>query len=382
MNKRKQMADYHDQFVVLAETKTLPQICKILDLSANSVDRYLKKLGILCVSDRTTISEHHDRIIDLVNKSYNLSEIAKELNINSGSIRSYLKSKSINLLKSRNGVKALNIPINYKSSYYVYGHYLGNGKLFYVGKGIRGRKDNTFGRSKEWKLFTEANSWYSEIIIDGLTESEALLKENEIMNSVPGLLNIRLNSFELELKDLENTFYYDSTSPSCLRWKVWNNQKNESKRLPNDAAGTLSRTKYNVVQGYKVGFNNKEYKAHRVVLYLHGIDCKGKIVDHIDGNPCNNRLENLRVIDQAENCRNLKLRIDNKTGVSGLDLIKIGSTWFYRAKVTIVGNHLSQQFSVSKYGLIPAFYKACEWRKEQIRLLNEQGAGYTERHGT
>jgi len=170
-----------------------------------------------------------------------------------------LKRKAISLLKSRNGVKTLNIPLNYKSSYYVYGHYLDNGKLFYVGKGIRGRKDNTFGRSKEWKLFTDVNSWCSEIIVDGLTESEALLKENEIINSVPDLLNIRLNSFELDLKDLENTFYYDSTSPSCLRWKVWNNQKNESKRLPNDVAGTLSHTKYNIVQGYKVGFNNKEY---------------------------------------------------------------------------------------------------------------------------
>ena len=39
-------------------------------------------------------------------------------------------------------------------------------------------------------------------------------------------------------------------------------------------------------------------------------------------------------------------------------------------------------FSVEKHGNEEAFRLACEWRSEQIRLLNEQGAGYTERHGT
>jgi hypothetical protein len=45
------------------------------------------------------------------------------------------------------------------------------------------------------------------------------------------------------------------------------------------------------------------------------------------------------------------------------------------------GKKHSKSFSISKYGYEEAFRLACEARVEAIRLLNEQGAGYTEYHG-
>jgi hypothetical protein len=39
-------------------------------------------------------------------------------------------------------------------------------------------------------------------------------------------------------------------------------------------------------------------------------------------------------------------------------------------------------FSISKLGNDEAFRQACEYRAKMIAELNEQGANYTERHGT
>lgn len=57
--------------------------------------------------------------------------------------------------------------------------------------------------------------------------------------------------------------------------------------------------------------------AHRLIwLLVHGeVPPKGMVIDHIDGNPDNNRLDNLRVVSQRENTKNRgrrKKKIDNR----------------------------------------------------------------------
>lgn len=41
-------------------------------------------------------------------------------------------------------------------------------------------------------------------------------------------------------------------------------------------------------------------------------------VDHIDGNSCNNRKDNLRLVSRQNNIDNTKVRIDNKIGIRGI----------------------------------------------------------------
>ncbi len=111
----------------------------------------------------------------------------------------------------------------------------------------------------------------------------------------------------------------------------------------------------------------------------------GFIIDHIDGNPLNNLITNLRLITKTENNRNTGKAKNNTSGVVGVSLgtnngVK-GAVWtasYYNPQ----GKRVAKKFSVKKHGNEEAFRLACEWRSEQIRLLNEQGAGYTERHGT
>ena len=64
----------------------------------------------------------------------------------------------------------------------------------------------------------------------------------------------------------------------------------------------------NKITGYRVvRINNKLYKYHRVVYYLHNEEwdirdsCRDNSIDHIDRNKLNNNIENLRVVTNQQN---------------------------------------------------------------------------------
>jgi hypothetical protein len=86
-------------------------------------------------------------------------------------------------------------------------------------------------------------------------------------------------------------------------------------------------------QGYvTVGIRKRIYKAHRLAwLITHGIWPIG-LIDHIDGNKSNNRLSNLRLVNETGNAENV--RRPNKRNKSGF----MGVIWFqnkWRASITI-----------------------------------------------
>lgn len=96
----------------------------------------------------------------------------------------------------------------------------------------------------------------------------------------------------------------------------------------------LSQWKWNCNgQGYASRYNpNGKHRGsaifmHRVIL---GSD-EGTIVDHINGDPLDNRRCNLRVCTTAQNSYNRKVRKDSKTGVKGIT--RHGNKW--RAKISI-----------------------------------------------
>lgn len=64
------------------------------------------------------------------------------------------------------------------------------------------------------------------------------------------------------------------------------------------------------------------YYAHRVAWAMHYGEWPSDVIDHIDGNPLNNKIENLRCVTQAINSRNCRLVSGetrrNRTGVSGV----------------------------------------------------------------
>lgn len=90
------------------------------------------------------------------------------------------------------------------------------------------------------------------------------------------------------------------------RW--WNN------RFANQEALT-SRIK----SGYPSGAIAKKYiAAHRAAWCLHYGHWPEGFIDHINGDRSDNRIENLRLVDNQTNCKNQKLRRTNKSGVMGV----------------------------------------------------------------
>jgi hypothetical protein len=66
------------------------------------------------------------------------------------------------------------------------------------------------------------------------------------------------------------------------------------------------------------GIFGVKYLAHRIIWkMIHNEDAVG--IDHIDGDPTNNRLSNLREAPQSVNGKNMKIRRNNTSGVMGVN---------------------------------------------------------------
>ena len=175
--------------------------------------------------------------------------------------------------------------------------------------------------------------------------------------------------------------YYDITSPTKLRWKIdrVGGHRHETVIFKADSpAGSEGTYGY-----WKCSIEGKSYKVHRIIYQLFYKDLEPTYeIDHIDGNKGNNLIENLRKVERKLNKRNKSLYKCNSSGVCGvLWRNRAGGTSSVACWYDLDGKRRSKDFSAAKYGLLPAFKMACEYREIQINKLNKSGGGYTDRHG-
>ena len=88
----------------------------------------------------------------------------------------------------------------------------------------------------------------------------------------------------------------------------------------------LDRDGYVKYSGRKDGLCNK--LLHRIIMGAP----EDFVVDHINRNPLDNRRDNLRIVTQQENCMNLTISKNNKSGVPGVCWDKDANKWV--AKIT------------------------------------------------
>ncbi len=68
---------------------------------------------------------------------------------------------------------------------------------------------------------------------------------------------------------------------------------------------------------------NKIIRMYRVILNAK----KGEIIDHINGDPLDNRKQNLRICTKSQNCMNSKMRSNNTSGFKGVNKGNRRTTW-------------------------------------------------------
>lgn len=77
---------------------------------------------------------------------------------------------------------------------------------------------------------------------------------------------------------------------------------------------------------YRGGLLGRNVMAHRVVWKWH-FDTEPDEIDHINGDPSDNRIENLRAATRQDNVRNTCIRKCNKSGVQGVYWHNAKSRW-------------------------------------------------------
>lgn len=197
------------------------------------------------------------------------------------------------------------------------------------------------------------------------------------------------NVLKLDIEDLKDRFYYCETSSTGLRFNkdlVRGQGRGYVYKKKGDEAGSRGFMRGKEKHMIRVQVNDgRLVPVHRIIwTIVFGEIGDGHVIDHIDGDPFNNRIENLRSIPSGENTRNARKRKDNSTGVTGVSYSEGNppkSYPFFVATWRENGILRSKSFSINKYGEELAFLAACEMRDKMIRLLNVKGAGYTERHG-
>lgn len=112
---------------------------------------------------------------------------------------------------------------------------------------------------------------------------------------------------------------------------------------------------------------DRVYKAHRIAWAIFHGAWPTLSIDHIDGEPANNRIDNLREITHAQNMQNRSRQANNSSGITGVYWVKRERKW--AAKLCLNGKSKS-------LGYWNSIEDAARAREKGL-----QEAGFSQRHG-
>ena len=92
-------------------------------------------------------------------------------------------------------------------------------------------------------------------------------------------------------------------------------------------------------RGYRrIIYKGKRYKTHRLIWEMFNNKKPEGLIDHIDGNVRNNKIENLRLVTPQDNQRNTKINSKNISGIIGVFWSRNDCKWYSR--ITVNGNKI------------------------------------------
>jgi len=97
--------------------------------------------------------------------------------------------------------------------------------------------------------------------------------------------------------------------------------------------GTLTKLNYRTFSIY-----GKTRLAHILAYALHHGSYPSGMIDHINGDPSDNRIDNLRIATHQQNMCNRKVRCDNTSGFPGVNFHKSSNKW--QASIRVNGQRI------------------------------------------
>jgi hypothetical protein len=114
---------------------------------------------------------------------------------------------------------------------------------------------------------------------------------------------------------LRELFVVDPTSPSGLRWLVSRGKARKGSLAGYKCQDSKQKHRFD----WTVGINGKMFKVARIIYFMeHGSIAPEMDIDHVNGNPLDNRVENMRLATRSQNNRNHRMKSANKSGVRGV----------------------------------------------------------------
>lgn len=151
---------------------------------------------------------------------------------------------------------------------------------------------------------------------------------------------------------------YDADT-GILTWRPRRHDARWTAKYAGQSAGAHDRLGY-----VSIKINDKSYLAHRVAwVIVHGY--WPDVVDHINGNPRDNRIINLRDVSHEMNQRNQKRHCSNTSGRTGVSWNRFRNCWTAQIKIAGQSIHLGSHQS---------FEEAV-----RVREIAEQHYGFTGR---
>jgi hypothetical protein len=158
---------------------------------------------------------------------------------------------------------------------------------------------------------------------------------------------------------LRQLLRYDPDTGKLYWRKRLNPENNNAKNTWNKRwANNLALDYIDPTNGYRIGkLMGRKVYAHRIIWAMHS-NKYPREVDHINGDRADNRITNLRACTRSENCKNLRIPIDNTSGYIGVG--RKGKGWRARIFDIHLGTFESLEDAIAarkeaeaKYGFHP-----------------------------
>ena len=126
------------------------------------------------------------------------------------------------------------------------------------------------------------------------------------------------------LEGLEQVLRYEPHTGKFF-WRIDRPRKTKA----GDEAGHINKRGY-----VEIRYNHKTYAAHRIAWYLHTKQDPGALqIDHVNGNPSDNKIANLRLATAGQNAKNIRKKAGTASKHKGASWHKRSGKWQSQIRV-------------------------------------------------